>query len=168
MWDRSTVWGMLRNPAYRGQAAYGKTKIADRHGKPTRTTRARGERHGRRQVRVDEPVDRWMFIPVPALVSEEQFALAQERLRRNAHFAKRNTREPGPLQGLVVCRECGYSCYRTSTRTTKRKIVYYRCIGQDNWRHVGGRVCQQPPDPRRRARAARLGPHVTTRGIRHT
>jgi site-specific DNA recombinase len=145
VWDRSTVWGMLRNPAYRGQAAYGKTKIADRHGKPTRTTRARGERHGRRQVRVDEPVDRWMFIPVPALVSEEQFALAQERLRRNAHFAKRNTREPGPLQGLVVCRECGYSCYRTSTRTTKRKIVYYRCIGQDNWRHVGGRVCQSRP-----------------------
>jgi site-specific DNA recombinase len=145
VWDRSTVWGMLRNPAYRGQAAYGKTKVADRHGNPTRTTRARGERHGRRQVRVDEPVDRWMFIPVPALVSEEQFALAQERLRRNAHFAKRNTREPGPLQGLVVCRECGYSCYRTSTRTTKRKIVYYRCIGQDNWRHVGGRVCQSRP-----------------------
>src|SRR5436305_9276677 len=23
VWDRSTVWGMLRNPAYRGQAAYG-------------------------------------------------------------------------------------------------------------------------------------------------
>jgi site-specific DNA recombinase len=48
VWDRSTVWGMLRNPAYRGQAAFGKTKTADRHGKPTRTTRARGERHGRR------------------------------------------------------------------------------------------------------------------------
>ncbi len=145
VWDRSTVWGMLRNPAYRGQAAYGKTKVADRHGKPTRTTRARGERRGRRQVRVDEPVEQWMFIPVPALVSEETFALAQERLARNAHFSKRNTREPGPLQGLVVCRECGYSCYRTSTRTTKRKIVYYRCTGQDNWRHPGGRVCQSRP-----------------------
>ena len=30
-------------------------------------------------------------------------------------------------------------------RTTKRKIVYYRCIGQDNWRHVGGRVCNSRP-----------------------
>ncbi|HEX2311678.1 MAG TPA: zinc ribbon domain-containing protein, partial [Vicinamibacterales bacterium] len=29
--------------------------------------------------------------------------------------------------------------------TTKRKIVYYRCIGQDNWRHVGGRVCHSRP-----------------------
>jgi site-specific DNA recombinase len=144
-WDRSTVWGMLRNPAYRGQAAYGKTKLADRHGKPTRTTRARGERHGRRQVRVDEPVEQWLFIPVAPLISEETFALAQERLQRNARFAKRNTREPGPLQGLVVCRECGYGCYRTSTRTTKRKIVYYRCTGQDNWRHPGGRVCHSRP-----------------------
>jgi len=145
VWDRSTVWGMLRNPAYRGQAAYGKTKVTDRHGKPTRTTRARGERRGRRQVRADEPVEQWLFIAVPPLITDETFALAQQRLQRNAHFAKRNTRQPGPLQGLVVCRECGYSCYRTSTRTSKQKIVYYRCIGQDNWRHVGGRVCHSRP-----------------------
>jgi len=157
VWDRSTVWGMLRNPAYRGQAAYGKTKVADRHAKPTRTARQRGERHGRRQVRVDEPVEQWLFIPVAPLVSDELFALAQQRLARNAHFAKRNTRAPGPLQGLVVCRECGYSCYRTSTRTTKQKIVYYRCIGQDNWRHVGGRVCNSRP-----IRADELEPLVWT------
>ncbi|MGP1667171.1 MAG: recombinase family protein [Rhodanobacter sp.] len=36
VWDRSTVWAMLRNPAYRGQAAFGKTKTAERHGGPTR------------------------------------------------------------------------------------------------------------------------------------
>ena len=113
VWDRSTVWGMLRNPAYRGQAAFGKTKIADRHGKPTRTTRERGERHGRRQTREDEPVEQWTFIPVAPLVTEETFALAQERLAGNAHFAKRNTKEPTLLQGMLVCRECGYSCYRT-------------------------------------------------------
>src|ERR1035441_137564 len=46
-WDRSSVWAMLRNPAYRGQAAFGKTKTSERHGGPTRTTRQRGERHGR-------------------------------------------------------------------------------------------------------------------------
>ena len=145
VWDRSTVWGMLRNPAYRGQAAFGKTKMSERHGKPTRPTRGRGERHGRRPARHDQPAEAWTLIPVPALVTGEQFELAQERLVENARFAKRNTRRPGPLQGLVVCRECGYACYRTSTRTTKRKIVYYRCIGQDNWRHVGGRVCQSRP-----------------------
>jgi site-specific DNA recombinase len=145
VWDRSTVWGMLRNPAYRGQAAYGKTKVADAHGKPTRTTRARGERRGRRQIRLDEPVEQWTFIAVPALVTDERFALAQERLGRNAHFAKRNTKKPTLLQGILVCRECGYACYRTSTRTTNKRIYYYRCIGSDNYRHIGGRVCHSRP-----------------------
>lgn len=145
VWDRSTVWGMLRNPAYHGQAAYGKTKIADGHSKPTRTTRARGERRGRRQVRLDEPVEQWTFIPVPPLISEEQFALCQERLSSNAHYAKRNAKSPTLLQGILVCRECGYACYRTSTRTTNKRIYYYRCIGSDNYRHVGGRVCHSRP-----------------------
>jgi site-specific DNA recombinase len=97
------------------------------------------------RARQDQPAEAWTLISVPALVTDERFELAPERLAENARFAKRNTRRPGPLQGLVVCRECGYACYRTSTRTTKRKIVYYRCIGQDNWRHVGGRVCSSRP-----------------------
>jgi site-specific DNA recombinase len=144
-WDRSTVWAMLRNPAYRGQAAFGKTKTAERHGKPTRTTRARGERHGRRPTRADQPAETWTLIAVPALVTEQTFELAQARLTQNAHFAKRNTKRPTLLQGILVCRECGYGCYRSSTRTTKKRIYYYRCVGSDNYRHVGGRVCQSRP-----------------------
>ena len=114
-WDRSTVWAMLRNPAYRGHAAFGKTKTAERHGGPTRTTRQRGERHGRRLTRYDQPAEKWTLIAVPPLVTEETFALAQARLVDNARFAKRNTKELTLLQGVLVCRECGYSCYRTST-----------------------------------------------------
>jgi len=115
--------------------------------KPTRTTRARGERHGRRPVRSDQPVEEWTLIAVPAaaLVSEQQSALTQARLADNKHFAKRNTKQPTLLQGILVCRECGYSCYRTSTRTTSRRIYYYRCIGSDNYRHLGGRVCASHP-----------------------
>src|SRR5215207_8431161 len=145
VWDRSTVWAMLRNPAYRGQAAFGKTKTAARHGGSTRTTRARGERHGRRLTRHDQPAETWTFIPVPPLVTEETFELAQARLVENARFARRNTKELTLLQGVLVCRECGYSCYRTCTRTSNKRISYYRCIGQDGWRHVGGKVCTSRP-----------------------
>src|SRR5881409_2825580 len=35
-WERSTVWAMLRNPAYRGTACFGKTRVATRQ----RVTRA--------------------------------------------------------------------------------------------------------------------------------
>jgi site-specific DNA recombinase len=145
VWDRSTIWAMLRNPAYRGQAAFGKTKTAERHGAPTRTTRQRGERRGRRPVRYDTPVENWTLIPVPAIVSEETFELAQARLEDNKRFARRNTKELTLLQGVLVCRECGYSCYRTCTRTTNKRISYYRCIGQDGWRHVGGKLCGSRP-----------------------
>ncbi len=145
VWDRSTIWAMLRNPAYRGQAAFGKTKTADRHGVATRTTRARGERHGRRPARYDQPAEQWTFIPVPPLISEQTFELAQARLQENKRFSKRNTKELTLLQGVLVCRECGYSCYRTSTRTTNKRISYYRCIGQDGWRHADGKVCTSRP-----------------------
>jgi len=40
-WERSTVWAMLRNPAYKGLACFGKTKIAERQ-RVTRALRLRG------------------------------------------------------------------------------------------------------------------------------
>jgi site-specific DNA recombinase len=144
-WDRSSIWAMLRNPAYHGQAAFGKTKTDERHGGPTRTTRQRGERHGRRLTRSDQPAEKWTLIPVAPLITEQTFALAQERLADNARFSKRNTKELSLLQGVLVCRECGYSCYRTSTRTSNKRISYYRCIGQDGWRHPDGKRCSSRP-----------------------
>jgi len=156
-WERSTVWAMLRNPAYRGQAAFGKTQTAERHGGPTRTTRQRGERHGRRLTRTDQPAEKWTLIPVPPLVTDETFALAQARLVHNARFSRRNTKQLTLLQGVLVCRECGYSCYRTSTRTSNKRISYYRCIGQDGWRHPDGKRCASRP-----VRADELDPLVWT------
>src|ERR1700674_2037690 len=41
-WERSTVWAMLRNPAYKGAASFGKTRIAGR----IRVTRALRRRSG--------------------------------------------------------------------------------------------------------------------------
>ena len=154
-WDRSTIWAILRNPAYQGQAAFGKTKTSERHGGPIRTTRQRGERHGRRLTRIDQPAEKWTLIPVPPLVTEQTFALAQARLADNKHFARRNTKQLTLLQGVLVCRECGYSCYRTWTQTSNKRIDYYRCIGQDGWRHPDGKRCTSRP-----VRADELDPLV--------
>ena len=70
-------------------------------------------------------------MPVPALVPEEIFALAQEKLEANKRYAPRRTLEPTLLQGTLVCQQCGYSLYRASTHTSQRKLHYYRCIGSD-------------------------------------
>ena len=54
---------------------------------------------------------------------------SRQRLDDNKRFAARNTKVPSLLQGLAACSACGYGYYRTSTRTTNKKIYYYRCLG---------------------------------------
>ena len=68
-----------------------------------------------------------------------------QRLEDNKRFAARNTKVPSLLQGLAACSACGYGYYRTSARTTSRKIYYYRCLGSDDYRYEGGRVCGNKP-----------------------
>ncbi len=145
IWDRSTIWGMLRNPAYYGQAAFGKTRETGERPKVTRPLRKRGARLSGRFATRDCARDQWTQIAVPPIVSEETFELAARRLEDNKRFASRRTKEPSLLQGLVACQSCGYSYYRTSTRTSKRKLYYYRCLGADDYRYQGGRVCRNRP-----------------------
>jgi site-specific DNA recombinase len=45
----------------------------------------------------------------------------------------------------VHCRECGYALYRTSTRSSARKISCYRCLGTDAWRYDGHAKCEWRP-----------------------
>jgi site-specific DNA recombinase len=93
----------------------------------------------------ERPRQDWIEIPVPALISEETFALAQEQLEQNRRHSPRRTIEPSLLQGMLVCERCGYALYRTSTRTSARKLYYYRCLGSDAYRHLQGAVCDNPP-----------------------
>ena len=145
-WDRSVIWGMLRNPAYAGTAVFGKTQAVHEPAGLNRTARLAG-RTVPRQVRVeDRPREEWTGIRVPALVDEDTFDRVQQRLADNKRFAARNTKVPSLLQGLAACASCGYGYYRTTTTTTAgNKIYYYRCLGSDDYRYQGGRVCQNKP-----------------------
>ncbi|MBF0543219.1 MAG: recombinase zinc beta ribbon domain-containing protein [Candidatus Riflebacteria bacterium] len=66
-------------------------------------------------------------------------------MEKNKKFSPRRTIEPTLLQGMIVCERCGYAFYRTSTRTSKRKIYYYRCLGSDAYRHLKGALCSCRP-----------------------
>jgi site-specific DNA recombinase len=144
IWDHSTVWGMLRNPAYKGTACFGKTEQVQRK-KITRPLRKRGGFSPRSSSSRERPKEEWIEIPVPAVISEETFSLAQERLEKNKQLSRRHTKEPTLLQGLLVCSTCGYALYRTSSQTSRRKLYYYRCIGSDGCRHPNGSICTNRP-----------------------
>jgi len=143
-WERSTVWGLLRNPAYQGTACYGKTELRPRQ-RITRPLRQRQGLPSRNSANHERPRADWIEVPVPALVSEQTFALAQEQLEKNKRHSPRRTIEPTLLQGILVCQQCGYGLYRASTRTSKRQLHYYRCIGSDGYRRLKGPVCTNRP-----------------------
>lgn len=139
-WERSVVWALLRNPAYRGLACFGKTRASART-RVMRPQRRRGVTTPSTTAGHERAREEWIEIPVPALVTEESFARAQELLYHNKIRSRRRTIAPSVVQGLVSCAKCGYAFSRTSTQTSARKIHYYKCIGSDSWRKLGGPVC---------------------------
>lgn len=131
---------MLRNSAYRGVACFGKTRASART-RVTRPLRRRGVITPSVTVGHERPREEWIEIPVPAPVSEESFARVPELLKENKIRSRRRTIEPSIVQGLVSCQKCGYAFSRTSTQTSARKIHYYKCLGSNSWRKLGGPVC---------------------------
>ena len=145
-WDRSTIWGMLKNHAYKGSAAFGKTRVGELR------PRLRPQRGGSEQPRkaystYDVPPDQWTRIAVPAIVGEDLFGAVEEQLvenRRRSRQRRRGARHL--LQGLLVCKQCGYAYYGKAVSLSagkgkKRSYAYYRCTGTDAYRFGGQRVC---------------------------
>jgi site-specific DNA recombinase len=146
VWERSVVWAMLKNPAYMGSAAFGKTrqgplrsKLRAQRGRPLQPRRAVSD--------YDVPPPDWLPIPVPAIVEPEVFAAVQEQLQENRRHARQSRRGARYLlQGLLQCQHCGYAFYGKPLSPSARKgrpraYAYYRCIGTDAYRFGGHRLC---------------------------
>lgn len=145
-WISSTLWGMLRNPAYQGKACFGKTKAGPPQPRATRRVRLRGPAARRYPSSPQRPRAEWIEIPVPPLVSPQTFALAQEQMEKNRRYSSRRTTVATLLQSLLVCQHCGYALYRAWSQNTQgRKTYYYRCPGTDASRRAQGTVCHNRP-----------------------
>ncbi len=146
-WDRSTVWGILKNPAYRGTAGFGKTRVGEMRAR-LRPHRNQAEQPRRARSTYDVPVEEWTTIPVPAIVSGELCGAVAEQLAENrVRRRQRRTGELHLLQGLLVCGSCGHAFYGkpvslSSGKGKRRNYAYYRCIGTDAYRFGGQRICQ--------------------------
>jgi site-specific DNA recombinase len=136
---------MLRNPAHAGTAVFGKTRVLQEPPGLNRRARLEGRSTPRASKTIDRAREEWIEIPVPAIVTAGTFERAAPRLADNKRYAVRNTKVPSLLPGLAACSACGYGYYRTSARTTSRKIYYNRCLGSDDYRYKGGRVCGNKP-----------------------
>jgi site-specific DNA recombinase len=98
-WDRSTLGRILQNPVYKGQAVYGRRKrVVDE---------AREERGLNRVVYAEQPEERWITIPCPALVDEGLWEVCHRRRQENRARLSGNGRRQHLLSGLLRCPQCG-------------------------------------------------------------
>ncbi|WP_201366960.1 recombinase family protein, partial [Dictyobacter formicarum] len=135
-WDHKTVWDMLKNPAYKGEAAWGKTRWVP-NGPRLRVPRGKPAQPRRPFWGKDAPKEEWITIPVPALVDPALFDAVQEQLeenRRRARIPQKGSRYL--LQGLLVCAQCGYAYHGC---TNNERNAYYRCSGSMSLTRFGGK-----------------------------
>ena len=129
-----TIYSILKNPVYAGKIAYGR-----RH-----TVKVEGTNNETKVVKQD---DESKIIVVDgvheAIVSQETFAKAEERL--NMNVVHRKTRSDSttvyPLTGLIKCPDCGKNIFGYTAPPRPRKngkegfyprYISYRCIsGRD-------------------------------------
>jgi site-specific DNA recombinase len=121
-WNAASVRGILRNPAYTGQALTNRTRVVPaRRRKSALLPVGPGESHAPR------PQEDWIAVAVPQIVTEEAFARVQAKLDTNQQSAARNTRHQYLLRALVSCGVCRLSC---SLRRTQAGYRYYLCRGR--------------------------------------
>ncbi|HEY8598823.1 MAG TPA: recombinase family protein [Thermomicrobiales bacterium] len=137
-WGPTSVGGILRNTAYRG-TAYGNRERRV----PARRRYPLSGREPRRAGGVSaqpRPEETWIAVPVPAIVTADQFAAARERLARNRAWSPRNTQGEYLLRRLVSCRRCG----RAECVSNNGRYAYYRCLPRPGEEHT---PCQEQPVP---------------------
>ncbi len=160
LWGASSLWNVLRNPAYAGRAAYGKTEAVVKSVVLRPVRGKSGVPRKEKSTYRARPTSDWLTIRVPAIVSEELFAAAQEQMLRSRNWSARNARGTRYLlQGLVVCAGCGFGYYgRTAGKPLKGsgvKLSYYYCGGTSRSYFAGAPICRNAY-----VRADRLHDHV--------
>jgi site-specific DNA recombinase len=123
-WSRSTIRGILKNPAYVGNA----------HGNCTHLVPAKKRKSpltpvGSGLTCKRRPEEEWISVSVPTIVPQETFGLVVEKLSRNQKSASRNNKSHRYLlRSLVGCGACKQG---SNARTTWDGRSYYVCRGHN-------------------------------------
>src|SRR5215217_2100469 len=121
-WSRSTIRGILKNPAYVGNA-YGYCT----HLVPSKARRSPLEPVGAGLTAKRRPQEEWIAVSVPEIVERETCDLVQQKLSHNRKFTPRNNkRHRYLLRALVSCGACGRG---SNARTSWDGRSYYVCRG---------------------------------------
>ncbi len=134
-WTPGSVRGILQNSAYIG------TTYGNRYQSvPSHLRRSALLPLGAGKSYHARSSEEWIPIQVPAIVTQEVFDMAQEKLSQNQQRASRNnTQNQYLLRGLISCGACRLTATGLTTATGYR---YYVCRGRtDPLRAAEGQSC---------------------------
>lgn len=149
-WNRATIWKILKNPAYKGQAAFGKRKSGAVA--PRIRPQKRSSEHPKWNYSLyNTEKEDWIYIPVPAIIDENLFDVVQEQMEENKKLARvRRENARNLLQGLAVCQICKRAYYASKKGkkpgNIKGDYTYYRCSGTNRERFGNDfKICDNKP-----------------------
>ena len=97
-WATGNISKMLKNPVYKGQFIANRFYVQQEWSE-------RSQKMVKRQR--ERPIDEWVIVPVPPIVSPKIWEEAQKALKRNLKKSTRNAKSECLLQGFAVCAHCG-------------------------------------------------------------
>jgi site-specific DNA recombinase len=110
------LYDILRNEKYCGIYIYNKSVAVDKEGKFNRHASKPGEQI----IRIDGGI--------PQIISKEDFAKAQEKMRERKHkTAQFKARQEYLLSGKIICGECGATYAGNSRKTRDKLYISYTC-----------------------------------------
>lgn len=116
-WHPATVGDLLRDPIYKGEF------IANRF----YFQRVTNPETGRTTLQQSQrPEAEWIRVPVPAIVTPEVWAMAQDLITKKRKTASRNLRRERLLSGYLVCARCGAS-FQGAGGSQQHPTLYYYC-----------------------------------------
>lgn len=130
-WNARQLWLMVKNPVYKGEYfanTWKQVKVpvnvnpASLAGGAVRTITRKDPR----------PREEWIKVQVPAIVSVQEWEMANKILEKNAQMSRRNGKEQYLLTGLVKCACCGHVYsgkrrLRTGLSGKVLKTTWYMC-----------------------------------------
>lgn len=130
-WNGRLVWLIINNPVYKGEYlanTWKQVKVPVN----TNTVSLTGGAVRTITRKAPRPPEEWIKVPVPAIVSVQEWEMANKILEKNAQMSRRNAKDQYLLTGLVKCACCGHSfCGKRRLYLSKTgqqlKTTWYVC-----------------------------------------
>lgn len=98
VWHRQVVRQILMNISYTGKHPH------NRYDSEGDYVRKQSGETSKQKVR---PMEEWIFVEIPSIISEEQFNTAQELLKESRRRYTKSSVNQYLLSGLLRCKDCG-------------------------------------------------------------